>query len=157
MMQHLSSMLESIDCKLPSDQYLYYRDLPTSVNDALTTSTASVAKTRLMARDNTLTSSSLAAAAMSIDGTSTNHSDHHSSSSSSTLDNGVLLYFVTEIAFATSQNKRPYQEDRVAILPRCRQRLATTTMADVANLLTKVSLYGVFDGHGGQHASEYVL
>jgi hypothetical protein len=157
MMQHLASILQSFECPLPTPEFVYCRDLPTSVTDALgvssrasQTPSASPATTPrgsatgdAKAPPNATMSKS---SALRLSQTEVPTGLASTSAISAGDGEAALLYFVSDPAFACSQNKRPYMEDRIAILPRCRQRVASTISGDIANLLTKVSLYGVFDG-----------
>lgn len=67
-----------------------------------------------------------------------------------------LLYFLAEVDGMCSQNQRPYMEDRTAVVECCSQRRPSTELEAIENLFSRIMMLGVFDGHGGQHASEYV-
>lgn len=67
-----------------------------------------------------------------------------------------LLYFLAEVDGMCSQNQRPYMEDRSAVIECCSQRRPTSELEAIENLFSRIMMLGVFDGHGGQHASEYV-
>lgn len=67
-----------------------------------------------------------------------------------------LLYFLAEIDGMCSQNQRPYMEDRTAVVECCSQRRPASELEAVENLFSRITMLGVYDGHGGQHASEYV-
>jgi protein phosphatase 1L len=67
-----------------------------------------------------------------------------------------LLYFLAEVDGMCSQNQRPYMEDRSAVIECCAQRRPTSELEAIENLFSRIMMLGVFDGHGGQHASEYV-
>lgn len=67
-----------------------------------------------------------------------------------------LIYFLAAVDGMCSQNKRDYMEDRHRVVECCTQRRAATELEAIENLFSRITMLGVFDGHGGQHAAEYL-
>lgn len=74
----------------------------------------------------------------------------------STLDQNHLLYFLTQASFHAEQGRRDYMEDKAIAIPRLRQKKASTLLEEIANLFSKIGFFGVYDGHGGVRAAEYL-
>jgi serine/threonine protein phosphatase PrpC len=68
----------------------------------------------------------------------------------------ALIYNLPAVEGMCSQNKRDYMEDRTAVIECCTQRRAATELEAIENLFSRVMMLGIFDGHGGSQAAEYV-
>eukprot|EP01119_Soliformovum_irregulare_P008193 TRINITY_DN2123_c1_g1_i2.p1 TRINITY_DN2123_c1_g1~~TRINITY_DN2123_c1_g1_i2.p1 ORF type:complete len:965 (+),score=312.69 TRINITY_DN2123_c1_g1_i2:38-2932(+) len=72
------------------------------------------------------------------------------------INQNHLLYFLTDHGVYELQGRRDYMEDRCLCLPRLHQKKTNVLIEEVVNLFSKVSFYGIYDGHGGPRAADYL-
>lgn len=72
------------------------------------------------------------------------------------LSYNELLFFVNETGASEAQGRRNYMEDRYVCFPRLSQPVPVTVEDELSNLFSKVSYFGIYDGHGGARAAQYL-
>jgi len=70
--------------------------------------------------------------------------------------NTFVSYFFCDSSGYKTQGHRNYMEDRCMLVPRYRQRTPQSALEELENLFSKTSFYGVYDGHGGWIAAEFI-
>jgi protein phosphatase 1L len=70
--------------------------------------------------------------------------------------NTFVSYFFCDSSGYKTQGHRNYMEDRCMLVPRYRQRTPESALEELENLFSKTSFYGVYDGHGGWIAAEFL-
>eukprot|EP01114_Cavostelium_apophysatum_P007309 TRINITY_DN1938_c0_g2_i1.p1 TRINITY_DN1938_c0_g2~~TRINITY_DN1938_c0_g2_i1.p1 ORF type:complete len:1165 (+),score=384.97 TRINITY_DN1938_c0_g2_i1:206-3700(+) len=157
LVRYMREIQASITHDTPSDAFIYQRQISFEPTDQKLKRNASAKNFKMIDGQSSKESSKEAAkAAKELQKKGVKVFQREIKEDLVSINQNYLLYFLVEQAACDEQGRRDYMEDRFVSFPRLHQLRSTKILDDVVNLFSKVSFFGIYDGHGGDKCADYL-